>query len=80
MAKLLASQASWSAANACVTAFGGYAFAREFDVERKFREGEATRDRARQQQHDPGLHRPANPRHAEVVLTAAQKRLLTSRP
>jgi acyl-CoA dehydrogenase len=38
MAKLLASQASWSAANACVTAFGGYAFAREFDVERKFRE------------------------------------------
>jgi acyl-CoA dehydrogenase len=38
MAKLLASQASWNAANACVTAFGGYAFAREFDVERKFRE------------------------------------------
>ena len=38
MAKLLASQASWRAANACVTAFGGYAFAREYDVERKFRE------------------------------------------
>jgi acyl-CoA dehydrogenase len=38
MAKLLASQASWCAANACVTAYGGYAFAREFDVERKFRE------------------------------------------
>jgi acyl-CoA dehydrogenase len=38
MAKLLASQASWHAANACVTAYGGYAFAREFDVERKFRE------------------------------------------
>ena len=38
MAKLLASQASWSAANACMTTFGGYGFAREYDVERKFRE------------------------------------------
>ena len=38
MAKLLASQASWAAANACITAHGGYGFAREYDVERKFRE------------------------------------------
>ncbi len=38
MAKLLASQASWAAANACLTAYGGYGFAREYDVERKFRE------------------------------------------
>jgi acyl-CoA dehydrogenase len=38
MAKLLASQASWQAANACMTAYGGYGFAREYDVERKFRE------------------------------------------
>ncbi len=38
MAKLLASQASWRAANACMTAHGGYGFAREYDVERKFRE------------------------------------------
>jgi acyl-CoA dehydrogenase len=38
MAKLLASQAAWAAANACITAYGGYGFAREFDVERKFRE------------------------------------------
>jgi len=38
MAKLLASQASWAAANACMTAYGGYGFAREYDVERKFRE------------------------------------------
>jgi acyl-CoA dehydrogenase len=38
IAKLLASQASWAAANACMTAFGGYGFAREYDVERKFRE------------------------------------------
>jgi acyl-CoA dehydrogenase len=38
MAKLLASTASWQAANAAITAFGGNAFATEFDIERKFRE------------------------------------------
>ena len=38
MAKLLASQASWAAANACLDAYGGYGFAKEYDVERKFRE------------------------------------------
>ena len=38
MAKLLSSEAAWEAANACLDAFGGYGFAREFDVERKFRE------------------------------------------
>ncbi|MGA8426851.1 MAG: acyl-CoA dehydrogenase family protein [Candidatus Dormiibacterota bacterium] len=38
MAKLLASEASWEAANAAIQTFGGYGFAAEFDVERKFRE------------------------------------------
>lgn len=38
MAKLLASQAAWAAANACLDAHGGYGFAAEYDVERKFRE------------------------------------------
>ena len=38
MAKLLASQAAWSAGNAAMDAYGGYAYATEFDVERKFRE------------------------------------------
>jgi acyl-CoA dehydrogenase len=38
MAKLLASQAAWAAANVCMDTFGGYGFAREYDVERKFRE------------------------------------------
>ncbi len=38
MAKLLASQAAWAAANAAMDAYGGYGFAKEFDVERKFRE------------------------------------------
>lgn len=36
--KLLASEASWAAAEACVQTFGGFAFAEEYDVERKFRE------------------------------------------
>ncbi|HEY7004687.1 MAG TPA: acyl-CoA dehydrogenase family protein [Gaiellaceae bacterium] len=38
IAKLLASEASWQAANACLDAHGGYGFAAEYDVERKFRE------------------------------------------
>jgi acyl-CoA dehydrogenase len=38
MAKLLASEASWLAANACLDAHGGWGFAQEYDVERKFRE------------------------------------------
>jgi acyl-CoA dehydrogenase len=38
VAKLLASEASWHAAEACVQTFGGFAFAEEYDVERKYRE------------------------------------------
>ena len=38
IAKLLASQASWDAANAALDTHGGYGFASEYDVERKFRE------------------------------------------
>ncbi len=38
MAKYLAAKASWEAANACLQFHGGYGFACEFDVERKFRE------------------------------------------
>ncbi|MGQ0548176.1 MAG: acyl-CoA dehydrogenase family protein, partial [Armatimonadota bacterium] len=38
MAKYLAADAAWDAANACLDTFGGYGFAAEFDVERKFRE------------------------------------------
>ncbi|NLN68775.1 MAG: acyl-CoA/acyl-ACP dehydrogenase [Alcaligenaceae bacterium] len=38
MAKLLASEASWEAANACLQFHGGFGFANEYDVERKFRE------------------------------------------
>ena len=38
MAKYLAAQASWEAANACIQFHGGFGFASEYDVERKFRE------------------------------------------
>ncbi len=38
MAKLLAAEASWEAAEACVQTHGGFGFAEEYDVERKFRE------------------------------------------
>jgi acyl-CoA dehydrogenase len=37
-AKLLASEASWAAANVCLDTHGGFGFAEEYDVERKFRE------------------------------------------
>ncbi len=38
MAKLLAADASWAAADMCVQTHGGFGFAEEFDIERKFRE------------------------------------------
>jgi len=38
MAKLLAADASWEAANVAIQTHGGYGFAREYDIERKFRE------------------------------------------
>ena len=38
MAKMLAADASWEAANACLQTHGGFGFAAEYDVERKFRE------------------------------------------
>jgi acyl-CoA dehydrogenase len=38
MAKLLAADASWEAANVCMQTHGGFGFATEYDVERKFRE------------------------------------------
>lgn len=38
MAKMLAAEASWEAANACLQFHGGFGFASEYDVERKFRE------------------------------------------
>ena len=38
MSKYLASEASWKAANAAMNTYGGYGFASEYNIERKFRE------------------------------------------
>lgn len=38
MAKMLASEASWYSADQCVQTYGGFGFAEEYDIERKFRE------------------------------------------
>lgn len=38
MAKMLASEASWAAADVCVQTHGGFGFTQEYDIERKFRE------------------------------------------
>jgi acyl-CoA dehydrogenase len=38
MAKMLASEASWAAGEACMQTHGGFAFAEDYDIERKWRE------------------------------------------
>ncbi len=38
MAKMIGSEAAWQAAEACMQTYGGFAFAEEYDIERKFRE------------------------------------------
>ena len=68
IAKLLASEAAWHAGEACMQTFGGFAAAREYDIERKWRECRAVADRADLDQSDPRLYRPARARHAALVL------------
>jgi len=43
MARLLSSEAAWACAEACFTTHGGFAFAREYDIERKWREARLSR-------------------------------------
>lgn len=43
MSRLLASEASWHAAETCFETYGGFAFAREYDIERKWREARLSR-------------------------------------
>jgi alkylation response protein AidB-like acyl-CoA dehydrogenase len=38
MSKMLAAEASWAAGEACIQTHGGFGFAEEYDIERKFRE------------------------------------------
>ncbi len=43
LSKLLSAEAAWEAAEACMQTFGGFAYAREYDVERKWREARVQR-------------------------------------
>jgi len=43
MARLLAAEAAWECGEACMTAHGGFAFAREYDIERKWRDARLSR-------------------------------------
>ncbi len=57
MAKYLAAKASWEAANACLQFHGGYGFACEYDIERKFRETRVYIRLPHIYQPDPELYR-----------------------
>ena len=70
MAKQLAAEASWAAADMCVQTHGGFGFAEEFDIERKFRETRLYHGGADLDQSDPVLHRRARARPAAVVLNS----------
>ena len=67
MAKLLAAEASWAAANACLDTHGGFGFAEEYDVERKFRETRLYKVAPVSNNLDPRLPRPARARHAPLA-------------
>ncbi|VTQ05050.1 acyl-CoA dehydrogenase family protein [Pseudomonas aeruginosa] len=68
MAKYLAAKASWEAANACLQTHGGFGFACEYDVERKFRETRPVPGGADLHQPDPVLRGRAPARTAALVL------------
>jgi hypothetical protein len=55
MAKMLAADAAWAAADTCVQTHGGFAFAEEYDVERKFREARLYQVAPVLNQYDPVL-------------------------
>ena len=71
MAKLLASEASWKAADTCMQTHGGFAFAEEYDVERKFPRDEALPDRSHLEQPRAELPRGARSGPASLVLSAS---------
>lgn len=67
MAKLLASEASWAAANTCLDTHGGNGFVDSYDVERKFREAGSTRS-PRLATTSSRAFRDEGPRAAPLVL------------
>ena len=72
MAKYLAAKASWEAANACIQFHGGFGFADEYDVERKFRETRLYQVAPISTNLILQLRRRARARPAAVVLSGAR--------
>ena len=72
MAKLLASEAAWEAANACLTTHGGYGFARGVRCRAQVPRDAASHCRSGQQQFSVGLSWPACFGNAEIVLREDQ--------
>ena len=68
MAKLLASEASWAAANACLDTHGGYGFVDELRRRTQVPRDPAVQGRAGQQQPRHELHRHKSARAAALVL------------
>ena len=66
MAKFLASEASWPAANAALDTHGGFGFAEEYDIERKFRETRLYQVAPITNNLVPGVRRAARAGHAQV--------------
>ena len=79
MAKLLAADASWEAANACLDTHGGFGFAREFDVERKFRETRLYQVAPGDDEHDPVVPGPERTGTAALLLINVRSELATRR-
>jgi alkylation response protein AidB-like acyl-CoA dehydrogenase len=71
MAKMLAADSSWEAANACIQTHGGFSFAEEYDVERKFREDAALPGRADLDQSGAVVRCRACAGHAPLILRYA---------
>ena len=71
MAKMLAADSSWEAANACIQTHGGFSFAEEYDVERKFREDSALPGRADLDQSGAVVRCRACAGHAPLILRYA---------
>ena len=80
MAKLLAADASWEAANACLQFHGGFGFAAEYDVERKFRETRLYQVAPISTNLILSLRRRARARPAALVLKANACALWTASP
>ena len=74
MAKLLAADASWAAAEACLQTHGGFGFAEEYDVERKFRETRLYQVAPISTNLILSLSRRARPRPATLLLSLSRAR------